>query len=556
MVPPLRVSEADSPAIARLGIQRTYVFHRDGIETIALRPGFEGSIDDFGMLIPFPSPPAIRKIDDQTFEHIEGAIAPPSVRLTIRQIYPQLQSGIGGLLGTRGSADLSIGATGSSSSGGGGLSYHQVRVVREEAVGMYQVAVLEAGSPAALSRWMGDSGYRYPDGMDKVTAEYVASGWCFVAIKARVGAADQVTATPGMRSADPTLPAGSRFSGHIQGMAFRFYSDEPVVPMRLSVFNGADPHNVVYMLSERPLVVAGLPATVQVSHLDGRTLLKNLTEPLPMRIESGQYSWLDEPHRQQVEARRDPTPFVRAARGLIADDLLAVRTGALSLAHEEEEKALLSISEALGLRGPEIDALHAGVTEQARQRAADGALGDLAEMHLTVMSGVFPEPLLRDADLSFEPARTDLLAPVTHFDPLRRDDITGYATINTADGTTSLSWQQVAYRQVAIQLAMPTLTSLTGPRSDDEIRRVIARQRGALRSCFERFAQSGAAHSGTMGVGLYISAEGRVRSVSITQAVGGNALSQCLHSRFKRMRFPSADDVSTAELLLTFRAQF
>ena len=73
MVPPITVASADT-AVVRSGPQRTYMFFKDGMETIALRPGFEGNIDNFGMLIPFPNPPAIRKIEDDTFAHIEAAI--------------------------------------------------------------------------------------------------------------------------------------------------------------------------------------------------------------------------------------------------------------------------------------------------------------------------------------------------------------------------------------------------------------------------------------------------------------------------------------------------
>ena len=73
------IAVTNSNAIARQGAQRTYVFFKDGIETIALRPGFTGSVEDFGMLIPFPSPPALRKIEDDTFAHIEAAIDPPKV---------------------------------------------------------------------------------------------------------------------------------------------------------------------------------------------------------------------------------------------------------------------------------------------------------------------------------------------------------------------------------------------------------------------------------------------------------------------------------------------
>ena len=53
MVPPIYTGE--SP-ITRSGLQQTYVFHHDGVETFAIRPGYEGNIDNFGMLIPFPTP--------------------------------------------------------------------------------------------------------------------------------------------------------------------------------------------------------------------------------------------------------------------------------------------------------------------------------------------------------------------------------------------------------------------------------------------------------------------------------------------------------------------
>ncbi len=57
MVPP--VYTGPGIPITRVGAQMTYVFHSGGVETIVLRPAFSGKIDQFGMLIPFPSVPAI-----------------------------------------------------------------------------------------------------------------------------------------------------------------------------------------------------------------------------------------------------------------------------------------------------------------------------------------------------------------------------------------------------------------------------------------------------------------------------------------------------------------
>ena len=59
MVPPIYIQDGSS--LVRVGDQQTYVFHKDGMETFVIRPGFSGKVEDFGMLIPFPAPPAVRK---------------------------------------------------------------------------------------------------------------------------------------------------------------------------------------------------------------------------------------------------------------------------------------------------------------------------------------------------------------------------------------------------------------------------------------------------------------------------------------------------------------
>ncbi|MFT5683364.1 MAG: hypothetical protein ACI8RZ_004295, partial [Myxococcota bacterium] len=151
MVPPIHITNAPD-VIQRIGAQRTYVSFRDGMETIALRPGFEGKLDEFGMLIPFPSPPAIRKLDDSTFAHIEAAIDPPTVNVHIYDPRRYMMESLG-------YADMAAPSAAAVPEGEEqNLRYDEVRVIREEAVGMYQVAVLEAGSAAALSKWMANNG--------------------------------------------------------------------------------------------------------------------------------------------------------------------------------------------------------------------------------------------------------------------------------------------------------------------------------------------------------------------------------------------------------------
>ena len=157
MVPPIYTGEGQ--AIERVGHQMTYVFYKDGVETFVIRPGFTGKVDEFGMLIPFPKPPALRKVPDHIFPHLANAIDPPEVVVNLFPPPPSAPAANG--FGGGGEADFQ-----------NGLQFERprdfIRVVKQEAVGMYEVAVLEAGSAAALNKWMDQHGYQYPAGMDEV----------------------------------------------------------------------------------------------------------------------------------------------------------------------------------------------------------------------------------------------------------------------------------------------------------------------------------------------------------------------------------------------------
>lgn len=387
MVPP--IWEGEGPAITRVGAQITYVFYKDGVESFVIRPGFEGKVDEFGMLIPFPSPPALRKVDDDIFGQIARAIDPPTVTvdLTPRPRYEDM------------AMEMSSAAPAPSAGAGGVLDV--VRVIKEEAVGMYEVAVLEAGSAAALQRWLDDHGYQYPKGMGEVTQDYVNLGWCFVAVKTKVGTKKGVTPRAGMTSTDSKLPGGSSFDGNVQAMGFRFKSDELVVPMRLSAFNEGELHNIVYVLSDTAMRPNNMNEGLVTRQLSGNDLFKHVTDPLPLVVIGGTVDDIPASRRQTLPRERDPIPHNGMARDLFASDLLAVRLGKLTLPHEEKEKVLLRIGERLGLRGDEIDVLHRGALQEARQVAVSEALIDLRGMTLTVIDGDFPREVIATENVSF-----------------------------------------------------------------------------------------------------------------------------------------------------------
>jgi hypothetical protein len=390
MVPPIYPS-GQPIALSRIGEQQTYVFYKDGIETFVIRPGFSGKVEEFGMLIPFPTPPAIRKVPDHIFGHLAAAVDPPEVLVDLRPQEPGSGQGFGG--------------------GGGKIFYsydafgivekNEVRVLREEAVGMYEVAVLAAGSAAALKRWMDDHGSKYPDGMDKPCNDYVDEGWCFVAVKTKVGEKEGVDPKPGQRTVDTKLPAGSAFDGHVQAMGFRFKVDDLVVPMRLSAFNKGELRNIVYLLTDQPKKIRMIPEEYVVRQISGEQLIRNITGPLPIRIIGGTAKDIPEYRRKSLVKERDPAPHNRAAKELFASDLLSVSTGRLALPHEEKEKELLRIGERFGLRGPEIDKLNERALDELRKETVKGSLNDLKKMTLTVIDGDFPRELLAKQNLKF-----------------------------------------------------------------------------------------------------------------------------------------------------------
>ena len=404
MVPPVYVGPGTP--IARTGDQNTFVFYKDGVETFVIHPGFKGKVEEFGMLIPFPAVPELRKVSDNIFPHLRAAIDPPEVVVYAYRRELLLRAQAAGQSNRR-------------NKNGGGLAIadeKRVRVVKEEAVGMYEVAVLEAGSAKALKKWMDDHGYRYPKGMDRACEDYVKIGWCFVAVKTKVSGKKAVDPKPGLRKLKAGLPAGASFDGHVQAMGFRFKTKRLVVPMRLSTFNDGDLHNIVYVMADKPQKIRSIPEEYVVRQISGAELYKNVTQPLPLRVIGGTVKQLQPWQKKNLPQRRNPVLHNGAARDLFAADLLAVSSGQLSHPHEEKEKMLLRIGEALNLRGPAIDKLNEGALVNEREKIVARSLKDIKGMTLSVIDGNFPREVLANQNLAFADYRM----------PARRNKATFY----------------------------------------------------------------------------------------------------------------------------------
>lgn len=390
MVPPI-YHGAGTP-ITRIGLQRTFVFYKDGVETFVIRPGFSGKVEDFGMLIPFPNPPAVRKVSDNIFDQVANAIDPPEVN-----VYLNYNKYHWAMDGAKRAERKSKGDDESLQV----LNEEEVRVVSKEAVGMYEVAVLEAGGAEALKKWLDQHGYQYPEGMDEVTQDYVEASWCFVAVKTAVGPKAGVDPSPGQRDVDASLPQGSSFDGFVQAMGFRFESEKLVVPMRLSAFNAGDLRNVVYLLTDGPKKIRRIPEEYVQRQISGDELYRNVTELLPIRFIGGTPESIKAYPIETLKEQRNPYPKNGAAKEMFAADLHAIASGQLSLPHEEEEKQLLQIGEHFGLRGADIDGLNTLWLAKKSNKRIQESLESLKEMSLTVVDGDFPREVLASENLTF-----------------------------------------------------------------------------------------------------------------------------------------------------------
>jgi hypothetical protein len=462
MVPPISL-DGGNTEIERVGEQRTYVFYKDGLETVMIHPGFRGNVDQFGMLIPFPAVPSLRKVSEETFTQLEKAMDPPKITYWLNQYrYKDMEDGApGGLVleSARGDRDE-----------------NRVVVLKEEAVGMYEVAVLEAGSAGALKGWMDAHGYRFPDGMEGPCNDYVKDEWCFVAVKTRVGSKKGVDPRPGMRSTDPSKPKDAVFSGKVQAMGFRFRSDELVVPMRLSTFNGDDTNNTLYVLTDKPVRASNLPKSLVKRQITGEKLYANLTQLLPYKLEGGTEDDMSPNDWKQLKSQRDPVPHNGIAAELFASDLLANDLGRLSHNFEEREKALLDIGERLGLRGGRLDSLHASELTTDREEVKSQALEQLKGMTLTLIQGEFPRDVLARENLRFQPYQLDSIeglaaAPLSGTQtPQRGDNAMMIATFGLFLG---LVFWTAKSRQVAVALLAVTILGSAPVRAQDGLKTAV-----------------------------------------------------------------------------------
>jgi hypothetical protein len=174
--------------------QKAVIFYDKNVETMVISIVFRGNAENFSWIVPTPSRPEVEKSTDELFTALE--------KLTLPQYDYRMMPPYSGV--------AEEGAM------GGG-----VNVVETKKVEYYDIAVLEADDPEALTKWLKENKYQFPEEGKYLLDDYINNKWYFTAVKI-----DTKSLSPG---AETQLR-----EGRAAPLKFTFTSSKIVYPLKIS----------------------------------------------------------------------------------------------------------------------------------------------------------------------------------------------------------------------------------------------------------------------------------------------------------------------------------
>ena len=212
--------------------QKAIILHDSGREDLLLQVKYEGSLEEFGWLIPVPAVPKVEQGSMEAFYELS--------QLTQRHFGTLYKAGT---LSSRGSHNESV------------------KVIEIKTVGAYEVAVLSAQDSGSLARWLKANDYSIPEGKSAIVDEYIRRGWCFVAAKIQLNKGVSFKTVPGAGSMVSAASAGARkaiqsqlSSGELHPLLISFDTPKCVFPLRISAVGNKASEVSIYVLSAEPLL--------------------------------------------------------------------------------------------------------------------------------------------------------------------------------------------------------------------------------------------------------------------------------------------------------------
>lgn len=231
-----------------------FLAYEDGVQTMVIKPEWQGSAKGFGIVYPVPSKPEVTAGPVDIFWQLEEATNP---WVNIGEPMPYAAEG-------------AVKAT----------SDNAVEVVEEKQVAEYKVTVLKATSATELVKWLKKNGYNY-DKDDTAKVEYYVKqkGFYFVALKVDASKFTDPIMRPmymdkAVSSDDAKIAiAPDWFWGELSPIQMTFKTDKPQLPMRTLKSDMPEMVFDLYTMSDKAVYIPGVD-TVYSNLVDNEFLKK------------------------------------------------------------------------------------------------------------------------------------------------------------------------------------------------------------------------------------------------------------------------------------------
>lgn len=213
--------------------QKAILLHDQGREDLILQVKYEGPAEEFGWLVPVPGLPEVRKGSMDCFYELS--------QLTQKH-FPSASNFTLGMAVTKGLGDD-----------------NEVKVIKIETVGAYEVAVLAAGNATKLSQWLDANGFVFPKDKRPALNDYVKKNWYFVAIRINPNQTgftrlDDWLKMSGLKKTISEPTRKQLANGELHPLVISFASKKCVFPLAISSINGKPSEVSLYVLSAEPLM--------------------------------------------------------------------------------------------------------------------------------------------------------------------------------------------------------------------------------------------------------------------------------------------------------------
>ncbi len=175
--------------------QQAFIYFHDNTEDLVIMTSYQGNAKDFTWVVPTPAKPEVNKSSASLFTNL----------MQITDTYK----------GNDVVAPMFSGK-------GIDTATESIEIIEHKNIDIFETTVLKADSETALSKWMKDNGYTFPEENNYILSNYIDNNWYFVISKIR----------PELSESERV--ASDLSSGDISPLRFTFSTNRIIYPMKLT----------------------------------------------------------------------------------------------------------------------------------------------------------------------------------------------------------------------------------------------------------------------------------------------------------------------------------